>query len=73
MAVDSHQWLVTVCDRDIILEKQQVIHENISCSVAKRIPQHIWNAVYIDFPALCLCVCAADALYYYFFFSPFQP
>lgn len=36
----------------------QVIHENITYSVAKKIPWHIYNtAQCIDFPALCLCVC----------------
>lgn len=31
-----------------------VIYENITCSVGKRIPQHIQTALYIDFPALLL-------------------
>lgn len=43
----------------LLLEKHEVIHENITCSVVKRIPRHIYDALYYWFSS---SVSAAEAL-----------
>lgn len=51
MVLSGHLLSLTLA---FFLKSTYLIHENITCSVVKRISWHIYGALDIDFPALCL-------------------